>query len=90
MHTPGLNTWFCGPSGFFSGFHLGGLMPLLFWGVLLYLAYRLLTQGARAARSNAGHATAPEETPLAILKKRYAAGEIDREDYQRRKQDLEG
>ncbi|MCL5883298.1 MAG: SHOCT domain-containing protein [Actinobacteria bacterium] len=28
------------------------------------------------------------DTPLEILKKRYARGEIDREDYESRKQDL--
>jgi putative membrane protein len=30
------------------------------------------------------------ETPLEILKKRYAKGEIAREEYERMKKDLEG
>lgn len=32
---------------------------------------------------------APRETPLEILKKRFARGEIDEEEYERRRKELE-
>jgi putative membrane protein len=40
------------------------------------------------ARAAGGPAARTEETPERILKRRYARGEIDREDYERRLDDL--
>jgi putative membrane protein len=65
------------------GYGFGGmLMWIIFiaiFGVLIYF----LMQAAKG-RGRAG------ETPLEILKKRYAKGEIAREEYERMKKDLEG
>jgi putative membrane protein len=40
------------------------------------------------ARAAGGPSVRTEETPEGILKRRYARGEIDREDYERRLGDL--
>jgi putative membrane protein len=69
--------------GLFGGYHMmspfgGGLMVVLF----LALVFIVLTRLTR--RSGGG----PAETALDILKKRYARGEITREDFERMKQDL--
>ena len=63
-----------------------GLIMLLFWGLvivtLILLVRWLWTQGQ-------GRAGAPPvETPLDVLKKRYARGEITKEDFDRIKQDI--
>jgi len=63
-----------------------GLMMLLFWGVvivaLVFLVRWLWTQ-------NHPHtAVPPGETPLDVLKKRYAQGEITKEEFDRIKQDI--
>ncbi|HEX7534110.1 MAG TPA: SHOCT domain-containing protein [Syntrophales bacterium] len=69
--------------GHMMGYGYGGmLMWIIFiaiFGVLIYF----LMQAAKG-RGRAG------ETPLEILKKRYAKGEIAREEYERMKKDLEG
>ncbi len=63
----------------------GSFMMLLFWVIVLagviFLIQWLVQEGA--SESPLGH-----ETPLDVLKKRYAKGEIDREEFESRKQDL--
>ena len=63
----------------------GGLMMLVFWGAiiaLIVLAVRWLSdnRGPVAGRRDA----------LEILRERFAAGEIDEEEFKRRKRALEG
>lgn len=59
-------------------------MMLVFWGlviVALVFGIRwLITQGREAQT----------DSPLDILKRRYARGEIDKEEYEAKKQDLLG
>jgi hypothetical protein len=50
-------------------------------GVVIYFVVQ-----ASKTRGSAGSAT---ETPLDILNKRYAKGEIDKEEFNRKKKDLE-
>lgn len=59
---------------------------LLFWiliiiGIILLIVWIVKQSGARAAGPG-------EETALDILKKRYARGEISREEYEGMKKDL--
>ncbi len=64
---------------------LGGLFMLAFWGLIivgLVLVVRWLWDQGRHGSGSAGDA------PLEILKRRYARGEINKEDYDRMKQDL--
>jgi Predicted membrane protein len=65
------------------GMWLGGLAMLVFWGALIVgaiLVVRLL--GGVPGRE--AHAS-----PLDILKRRYASGEITREQYEQMRKDLE-
>jgi putative membrane protein len=60
-------------------------MPL-FWLIVIAVLIWLLS---RAAGQGARRSSGPkEESPETILKRRYARGEIDREEYQRRLEDL--
>ena len=67
-----------------GGFGFGGSMLLwwLFGFALLVLFIWWLSSTARRGKGESG------ESPEAILKRRYARGEIDREEYQRRLEDL--
>ncbi len=65
----------------------GGFLMFLFWGVIIggiaLLVVGLARQGARPA----GRGESPRsESPMEILKRRYAGGEIDREEFERMKE----
>ena len=74
----------------------------IFWIAVIVLIVFLIREywGRRAARAAVATATAPVagatyqqapaavETPLQILERRYAAGELDRDEFLRRKDDL--
>jgi putative membrane protein len=57
---------------------------IAFW-VLVILGIIYLVK----ATTGRGASFSKEETPLDILKKRYARGEIDAEEFSKRKRDLE-
>ncbi len=66
------------------GMWLGGLAMLIFWGALIIgalVVVRLLGGGV------SGRDGSP--SPLDILKRRYASGEITREQYEQMRKDLE-
>ena len=72
-----------------SGWLLGGLMMLLFWGGIIALAFfaiRALSGSGSRATSNQSMSG---ESALDILKKRYARGEISKEEYETIRGDLE-
>lgn len=67
-----------GGYGFF-----GGLMMLVFWGAIIFLivmAVRWLSDGQKGRRKN---------DAMDVLRERFAKGEIDEEEFQRRKKALE-
>lgn len=52
------------------------------------LAVWLVTQSQKSGRCNVVKNTADTDTPIEILMRRYASGEIDRVEYESRKRDL--
>ena len=61
----------------------GGWMMILWWGVIIaaiYIVVRALTQQKGGASS--------DESPLDVLKKRYARGEISKEEFSEKKKDI--
>ena len=54
------------------------LIPL----IVIFLVFKLLSKGGCCLRGG------PKETPMDILKRRYAAGEITKEEFDRIKKDL--
>jgi putative membrane protein len=80
--------WMHGAGGWGPGM---GLMMFLFWilvvaGVVL-LAWFVASLGRRAQPPPSPPGP---ETALEVLRKRYARGEVTREQYQEMKRDLEG
>lgn len=61
-------------------------MWVLFLIIAAVIIYFVVQQGKKADGSGAS----PPETPLDILKKRYARGDITKEEFDRLKQDIEG
>jgi putative membrane protein len=73
--------------GWSWGWGMAVLHGLLWWVILILgivVLVRLLSGGARRA----GPASPAPETALEILKKRYARGEIGRDEFEEKKRDL--
>lgn len=68
------------------GMFFGGGFMWIFW---LFLIVILVIAVKAAIGGNALNNDQKEDSPLEILKKRYARGEIDEEEYQRRRNELE-
>jgi len=66
-----------------EGHFFGGGFMWLFW-ILLIIAIVFIFQNVAK-----GNSSSANESPLEILKKRYARGEIDEEEYERRRNELE-
>lgn len=71
---------------FHDGFFMGGMwFGWIFWiiiiGAVIYLIVRLNNQNSRFTQHS--------ETALDILKKRYAKGEISKEEFEEKKKDIE-
>ena len=64
----------------------GGGFMWIFW-ILLIVA--LLWVVKAISDSNAGKNNETNDTPLEILQKRYARGEINEEEFERRRKELE-
>lgn len=78
-----MNDWH-GFGGWGMGF--GFIFMLLFWGLVILgiaaLIRWLMMQSSPGRGSR-------DKTPLEIVQERYARGEIDREEYEQKKRDLE-
>ena len=59
----------------------GGLLWIAFWATIIYLVVAFV-RGARRGDP------AGRNDPVDILKRRYASGEIDRDEYERMRHDL--
>jgi putative membrane protein len=71
------------------GWQMGGMW--LFWllGLLLLAALVwVIVRTASNAQGSSRAASREDDSPETILKRRYARGEIDRDEYERRLEDL--
>lgn len=80
----GSGCWWWGPGHFF-GPPLGMILGIVFWALVIYGAIALISRASKGRGVSGGK----EETPIEILKKRYAKGEINADEFARRKKDLE-
>ena len=69
-----------------EGHFFGGGFMWIFW-ILIIAGLFFLFQNIIGGSS--GNSSSANESPLEILKKRYARGEIDEEEYERRRKELE-
>jgi len=72
-----------GPGMMWGGWGLGWIFMIVFWGLLiagLIFLIRWLVGMTRLKKD--------EESALDILKKRYARGEIDQEEFEKKKKDI--
>ena len=65
--------------GYGMGFGLHWIFMFLFWGLLIW---GVISLSRMASRQPAAIGTASEATAIAILKQRYARGELTREEFE--------
>ena len=73
--------------GIMGGFGWGWLMPIfmiLFWGLVIWGIVALV----RGLSGSRGSDSSTTDSALELLKRRYARGEINKEEYEEKKKDL--
>ncbi len=73
--------------GMMSGFSWWWFMPIfmiLFWGLVIWAVVALI----RGLSGSRGSDSSKADSALDVLKKRYARGEINKEEYDEKKKDL--
>lgn len=68
---------------------IGGWWMMPFWIIVIVAVIFLIKWLAERGKSE-GEVSPRQESPLDILKKRYARGEIDKEEFEQKKRDLTG
>lgn len=81
-----LDGW-SGGNSHMSGWWGGGLMMLIFWGVVIGVIVMIIR--TMVSKQNSAGTSLPAENPLEILRARFARGEIDEDEFLRRKKLLE-
>ncbi|MCL6097045.1 MAG: SHOCT domain-containing protein [Bacteroidetes bacterium] len=76
-------SWWWGPGYFFGG-PFGMIVGLIFWALVIYAIFRLISN----LTNRSAVTSRKENTPLEILKRRYAAGDIDEDEFDRKKRNL--
>ncbi len=76
------------PMGHMNGYGMYGMGGGLFMGIIGLVFLLLIVLGLYYFVKNKGFQPGSNETPLDILKKRYAGGEITREEFERMKEEL--
>lgn len=64
------------------GMGLGWLFMIIFWGLVIFGIAYLIQNIAKGTKKE------DQESPVEILKKRYAKGEITKEEFERMRDDL--
>ena len=74
--------------GGMMNFWFGGIFMWVLILVVIVLAVYLISRSARPNRYRESAMETSKETPIDILKKRYAKGEIGREEFERMRKEL--
>jgi len=77
--------WHMGPWGHMTGYGFGGILMWIIFLIVIGVAVYLVVQATKSK----GPESPYKETPMEILKKRYAKGEITKEEFEKMKKDLE-
>lgn len=64
---------------------IGMVLQVIFWIAVIVIVWRLVRKNSFNRSGSPSHR---EDNALSILRERYAKGEIDTEEYTRRKEDL--
>lgn len=77
--------WHMGPWGHMMPYGFGGIFMWIIFLIVIGVAIYFIVQATKSK----GPESPYRETPMEILKKRYAKGEITKEEFDKMKKDLE-
>jgi putative membrane protein len=77
-----------GYDGFGFGGGAMGIGMLLFWGVIIAGVVLVIRALTRSGGSGGSDLRERDKTPLEILRERYARGEIDKAEFEQKRDDL--
>jgi putative membrane protein len=66
-----------------------GIVNIIFWVAVIIGVIYLIKWLAASSRQGGGHQAKTEDSAMEILRKRYAAGEINKEEFEEKKRYLE-
>ncbi|OGC69118.1 hypothetical protein A2380_01590 [candidate division WWE3 bacterium RIFOXYB1_FULL_43_24] len=76
---------------YYNNMHWGGfgwILMLIFWVFVIFVGIEVVRILLRTGKENKNGNTPADRTPMEILKKRYAKGEIDKKEFEEKKKDL--
>jgi putative membrane protein len=79
--------WY-GDGSSWAGWLVMSLMMLIFWGGLIGLVVWLVRQPRREGGDEKPPDRSPDKSPTTILEERFARGDIDEEEFQKRRTTL--
>jgi putative membrane protein len=71
-----------------GGMFFGGGFMWIFW-IILFIAIIWAVKAAMDSGNSGNSNSSNSESPMEVLRKRYANGEIDEEEFNRRRKELE-
>ena len=74
----------------YNGFGFGGFGMLLFWILIIGGIVWLVRSLAKTPNAGSGEPRTRDKTALDILGERYARGEIDKAEFEQKRDDLKG
>ncbi len=86
MAPDGWHDFGVGPGMMWGFWGIGLIFMIVFWGLVIVGLILLIRWLSRATR--AGKPPGMEESAMDILKKRYARGEINKEEFEQKKRDI--
>jgi putative membrane protein len=77
-----------GGLGYGSGFGFGGILMLIFWGLIIWAIVALVRFANNGVLNNQRNQKKFDQSPIDIAKKRFASGEITKEEFEEIKKNL--
>lgn len=81
--------WGYGQMMGYGGFGFGWIFTIIIWALIIWAIVAFVRAASGKGVSDWGNIGKKEDSALKILKERYAKGEINKEEFEQKKKDIE-